>query len=493
MCIRDSYGTVQDTAALRRLTDLAASDRSRAVTRLRRDRDDGTQFIESWADLTAWTPVKSQVSGGKTYGLSTTQDPGGGAHAISVPKGSRFTMSGTVNALGGNVYTMFGLCNAAPPFAAGGTGSLMWGLLGTGPIRFNTGGSTLAGATVAITPVGDTGTVAASGEYTVSITGDELGISASLINAAHSKEWTDFIAWADIPSNFLSVSYWLNDPARQLTGAYIGPITVNTSANTPAPPVTIGDKVINATDAAGNTMRVCLPPTYDSRTPCPVVMYHHGSSETAAAPFAGTEKRAMMQALTNAGYIVASTDAAGITSWGNNAAIQSYIYLYRYLRDHVAIGPIHHLAQSMGGISALLTLAAREVPAASVALIFPCTNLAAMYANTGWGSDFTVPINAAYGIPGSGTYAAQTAGHDPALMAPTAFRGVPVWGIGSHGDVIAVRSLNLDPFVAAVTPYASEVTVLTSTGDHGDATNFNATAQASLLAFLNRNSVGSGA
>ncbi|MBI1857186.1 alpha/beta hydrolase [Candidatus Saccharibacteria bacterium] len=487
-----TYGTAADQFALRRLGDLAAGDRSNSVTRLRRDRDDATGFNETWANLTAWNPAtQSQVSAGKVYGLGTIQNPGGGGRAFVVPKNSRFRITGTINFVaGGTDWAMFGLWANTGALPANGTYSLMWGLLGNQPKRWNASTFVPGYPTSNMYAVGASALITVSTTYTVTIESDELGISASLIDAAHTVEWTDRIPWSAIPeaANYVSASYWLND-TRQLSGTSIGPIAATTSINTIVPRTNVegaADWVVTAVDSAANTMRVCVPKAYDSRTPSPVVIYHHGVGEDSNGPFSEVVKRAFIQSLVDAGYIVAST-LAGSNNWGNDAGINAYVNLYQYLRDHFAIGPVHHLGQSMGGLSATLTLAARKVPAASLALIYPATNLAASYAN----ASFTAGINTAYGI--SGDYAAKTAGHDPALMAGTAFRGVPVWGIASTDDVTMNKAANLDAFVTAVTPYAAEVTTLTSTGTHGDASNFSATPQASLLAFLARNSLGSGA
>lgn len=482
-----------DTLPLDKLNQLTASDQHLALAKQQRDREDGVQYIEKWATFTSanWNTVThNQISGGKLYGLGTTQSPAGSARPMSVPKGSKFRITSTVNwVTGGGNYVMFGLCKNAAPLAVSAVGAVMWGVtVGGQPVRFNNGAVT-GYASANMTAVEGSTATTSTWSYTVCIVGDENGISVSLTQSTHSVEWTDYIPWSAVVSDFVSACLWVND-TRALSGSSIGPMLLSTSSTTAVPRATIEDAtewVVTAVDAAGDNMRICLPTNYDSRVPSPVIMYYHGGagSETEAYDPA---KRTMMQTLSDAGYIIASTNGAGF-NWGNSAGLLSYLYLYRYLRDHFAIGPIHHLGQSMGGLASTLSMASRGMPAASLALIYPVTNLAALYANP----TFTSVINTAYGIPGSGTYAARTAGHDPNLMPGKVFRGLPIWATASYADVTVNRVANLDAFVTNVTPFASEITTRTSTGLHGDATNFDAATATSLLAFFDRHNAASGA
>jgi hypothetical protein len=100
-------------------------------------------------------------------------------------------------------------------------------------------------------------------------------------------------------------------------------------------------------------------------------------------------------------------------------------------------------------------------------------------------AEFTTTINTAYGITGTAPndYATLTAGHDPLLMAGTAFRGVPVKMYAATDDYQVFKDQNADKLLTLVAPFSPDATVVSMTGGHSTAQiASNASAIATWLA-----------
>jgi hypothetical protein len=129
------------------------------------------------------------------------------------------------------------------------------------------------------------------------------------------------------------------------------------------------------------------------------------------------------------------------------------------------------IAQSMGGSSGFKIVADNLIPnIKGLYCIYPVSNLANMYGN----ASYTTAIQTAYGIPGTGTYATQTAGHDPVLFTSAQLQRftMPVRFTHSYADTVVPRAQHTDIFQPLIAPYAPESGIITSTGDHGDPSNF---------------------
>ena len=135
--------------------------------------------------------------------------------------------------------------------------------------------------------------------------------------------------------------------------------------------------------------------------------------------------------------------------------------------------------QSMGGLVALLLLSGGLVPALGAAMIEPVTNLANMYAGT-----YQAAIKGAYGIAADGSdYAAKTAGHDPNLLANTKWAGKWFLFIASAGDNTVSKANNTDAFRTLIAGHVREAGLILATGDHGNASEFNAQALSAFYAY----------
>lgn len=430
-----------------------------------------SSWSERWADLTAW-PASSgvQVSGGSLYG--TTSTPKAAARTFVVQAGQSARIRGRISrALAPNGLTLIGVSNAAAGAAPSGSN-----LLGIGFISSGSPGVWDRG-----TEVDQNLAPTYAGDHFVTITIDATTISLVMNSADGTREYRYQVPRATFGA-VNNINVYVADN-RGTSGNYVGSVGAKLS------PATITDangieQVGYSTawlpDANGQNMRITAPVGYDSRKPSPLVLYCHGSGESETAGSTGSYLRAVQNTLTAAGFIFAASAQHG-SNWGNDAALADVVNLYKYVRGRFPLnGQVVIMGASMGAMSAMLTVAGRAIPLSAGVFMMPAMNLRAMYdAGTYKGT-----ISTAYGIASDGSdYAAKTAGHDPALMPGSAFRGLPVRFYASPGDTVVAKTLNADVLAAKIAPYAAEATVITTTGDHGDGSNYQPD---DVLTFLNR-------
>jgi hypothetical protein len=205
------------------------------------------------------------------------------------------------------------------------------------------------------------------------------------------------------------------------------------------------------------------PPGHDPDTPTPLVIYHHGTGETWNAIETGIYKPTLICALGAAGYMVAGTNAHG-ENWGKEPAIRDYVNLHAAVAGRNHVDGVMYLAVSMGGLSGLVALARRVVPdVRAFAGIYPVTNLGYAYFDS---DAFSPRIEAAYRAP-------PTPSQDPMSLDPADFAGVPMLFWASYGDTRVPRVDNTDAFLRRL-GHPPNVRVITTTGEHGDPSNFDA-------------------
>jgi hypothetical protein len=219
---------------------------------------------------------------------------------------------------------------------------------------------------------------------------------------------------------------------------------------------------------SGTNMDILIPTKRDlSGT---MVLYCHGSGEVANVWETDSLKAGIRDALLNAGHILCASLAGG-NLWGNDASNTHYVNLYNQVTSRFTINRVLMIAQSMGGSSGFKIVADNLIPnIKGLYCIYPVSNLANMYGN----ASYTTAIQTAYGIPGTGTYATQTAGHDPVLFTSAQLQRftMPVRFTHSYADTVVPRAQHTDIFQPLIAPYAPESGIITSTGDHGDPSNF---------------------
>jgi len=115
----------------------------------------------------------------------------------------------------------------------------------------------------------------------------------------------------------------------------------------------------------------------------------------------------------------------------------------------------------------------------SVVGIYPACNLSNMYA--GGTGPFYQDIQSDYDFSSPDGHTATTAGYDLMLLPASDFATSPILMWASHSDTSVMRSQNEDPFAPRVNAAGGNATIIPSSGNHGDASNFNPQA---VVAFL---------
>lgn len=199
--------------------------------------------------------------------------------------------------------------------------------------------------------------------------------------------------------------------------------------------------------------------TPEPRTP-KVVVYTHGSGETVETIFRDPAKRQIFRTLLSNGYALAATDAHG-DNWGSPASERDQLGLVSELRRR-GFTDLYVIALSMGGFNGLQLL--DEVPVKAWAGIFPACDLASV---------ISVGI-----YPGQIRAAYDTSARDAALRrSPIAVdppAGLPMRFWASPEDRVIPKARNTDVCAELARRHGANVEVTTTSGDHGDPSNYDA-------------------
>jgi len=194
-----------------------------------------------------------------------------------------------------------------------------------------------------------------------------------------------------------------------------------------------------------------------------VVVYTHGSGERVENIFRDPKKEPIFNALLNAGYAIATDDAHG-DNWGSSAGERDQRALVGELRRR-GLGDVYVLALSMGGFNGLQLL--DDVRVRAWAGIFPACDLRSVY-DLGL---YPGQIRSAYGRSG------RRLGDAIARRSPVDFDppdGLPMRFWASPDDRVIPKRENTDACAALARERGAQVEVTTTTGDHGDLSNYDA-------------------
>ncbi|MEA2189917.1 MAG: hypothetical protein QOI73_38 [Solirubrobacteraceae bacterium] len=190
-----------------------------------------------------------------------------------------------------------------------------------------------------------------------------------------------------------------------------------------------------------------------------VVVYAHGSGETAASSFGNQQMAPIFRALVDAGYAIAADDAHG-DGWGNPTSYADYARLISKLEDR-GLTEVYVIARSMGAFNGLQLLSTVHVKA--WAGIVPACNLRSIHAL----GRFAPSIRAAYGPKLAGALRANS----PVRIA---YRpGLPMRFWASPGDTVVPKAQNTDLCAGDARARGARVTVTSTGGDHGDPSNYD--------------------
>lgn len=188
-----------------------------------------------------------------------------------------------------------------------------------------------------------------------------------------------------------------------------------------------------------------------------VVIYAHGSGETAADAFGSPQLSPIFRVLLQAGYAVAANDAHG-DSWGNSTSYGDYAAMVSVLED-LGLTDFYVLARSMGAFNGLQLLT--DVPVKAWAGIVPACNLASVYER------FGDAIRRAHGAK-----LAEALRLGSPIKAEYG-RGLPMRFWASPGDRVVPKAQNTDLCARDARARGAKVTVTTTGGDHADNSNYD--------------------
>lgn len=443
-----------------------------------------TQYIERWTDLSKWvmsdTPL--QVSNGKAYSTATGGALSGAAYPISLAANETMRAVVQVNQVagGGSGTIVVGVGKDAPgAFPASGLTNCFGIGLGASSsaqhLRYN-GGSTE-----------QLGVLATTGPWTFTITVDLNYASVVARSADGLTEYRGRWARSTIGS-INNITIFCSD-ARALTGQSFGPIGIRRAVATMTPRAGVEGVLpsVQWSQLGTSGYRIALPTSYDSRVPNPAVLMFHGSASDETHWGDNGNGRGVANAFLDAGYVViGASHTTNRITFGAQMSLDAYVTAFMEAAKLYNLGSVVFYGNSMGGIESLLSLAEGRIPGV-VAWIgsVPTASLDAMWNLTPGYLDRIEHIRTAYGIAADGSdYAAKTAGHDPMMLDPRLFGGVPMYAVVATDDEALDQSRHWDVFAPRVAPYATEMKRLNITGGHS--TNQIAANAASMVEFAKK-------
>jgi len=200
-----------------------------------------------------------------------------------------------------------------------------------------------------------------------------------------------------------------------------------------------------------------------------VIIYAHGSGVTQDAIDVGLHTDVVAE-LRKAGYMMVAANLGG-ENWGNDAGLDKLAAIYDYVNTTYEPSRVMFWGESMGGLVTLKALAdARFSAVKGGYFTYPVCSITSM--NYG---GFVSLISTAY--PSGFT------GESPTDLAGSAFAGKRLRFTHSAADAVVSKTTNTDAMRTIIGSNAIESGLVTTTGEHGNASNFDA---ADFVAFFDR-------
>lgn len=226
----------------------------------------------------------------------------------------------------------------------------------------------------------------------------------------------------------------------------------------PLPAMPAVSAIVRETSAAGQV--IILRPKNPNDD---LVVYAHGNGEIARSIYENPSVASLTTALLNAGYTVASSDAYG-NAWGNAASVEAYAALTKETKKRFALRNVDMLSASMGSLAAL-SVAQQDHDVHNFAALFPVCDL----------SSLLNQVDIAAGVKASGV---DVSAFSPVVV-PSGLRML-MWA--STGDTRVPVKTNAQKCLSSALENGDDATLVRTTGNHGDASNFD---PARLVAFFN--------
>jgi hypothetical protein len=216
---------------------------------------------------------------------------------------------------------------------------------------------------------------------------------------------------------------------------------------------------------AGQDAIVAVPRAKQNRR---AVIYVHGAYENRWNVIANPSLKGVTTRLLNAGYVVAASDGdSRRDNWGNPTSVKANRALAELLRGRGY--SVSVIAESMGGLDGIALARAGDIDAWIG--IYPVCDIASMH----YQDQYRDAIGKAWGD----SLDAALRTHSP-TVAPHV-RGLPMLYLASPDDTKVPKAKNTDRCAVAQKAHGANVTVVPTTGDHGDPSNFQVSRFASFL------------
>lgn len=243
--------------------------------------------------------------------------------------------------------------------------------------------------------------------------------------------------------------------------------------------VTVPFTEVNDTVGADNVL--ILTPTGASNGRG--IIYHQGLNGTEQQLLAFMEYGYLFS-LSTAGYTFASSEMVDGAQWGNTTGVSAAEALSAELRDVYGISAVALMGGSAGGHGGLMQyLTGSALPIRGFVGSSVSVSLLDIYTDDPLGGTIVSDsIDAAFNIPGGGSYATQTSGRDPLLRSASDYAGKRLRFYASSSDTIVDRTKHADALSTHISATAYEYGVVTISGAHAEA----APDYADLATFIER-------
>lgn len=232
---------------------------------------------------------------------------------------------------------------------------------------------------------------------------------------------------------------------------------------------------------SGDASRIIIP---TARVPGTALVWCHGLENTTSANLETIDPNAVnlnhwyyVKAVEH-GYLIAAGNLGGY-NWSNATAQTAVENLVAYLVANYGVTDVVMFGGSAGGPISLLK-ATQGFPGVTVRgwhSIFPIVDLHAAHGNAA----LTASIDTAFP-----SWPTDAAGRDPILLPASAYNGLRLRCYQSADDTVAPKATHGDALVTLATGHATEVTCVTTSGDHGDPSNFTPALADDFVDFLSR-------
>jgi hypothetical protein len=254
------------------------------------------------------------------------------------------------------------------------------------------------------------------------------------------------------------------------TGTSAGTLTI--SDGTLTYDITVATKKVVDGTSGTASFRVLEPANYDGSTARGLVFYYHGSSGGANDVTNDPLVTPLVNRFLADGYLVVGANA-GASNWGNPSGLTVYADAHAYVLANWNVTNVVLLPYSMGGLAAFQTIRSPSTypRIKGVYAIYPCCDILADYDDSG---ALQALILGGWSVADRAALVTAIAGHNPVDLSAAGLPNIRYRFHASAGDTLVLKSHNTDAMRTLLGGTTTvENTLVTTSGNHGDASNFD--------------------